>query len=152
MRRLLVEHKRRCGLLVRALGICSQVVSLSRSSGLHEHTQTLTYTSTCVTRAHAKGLVPCRPMPTQQAGNCEAMPGPAYRDLATALHSLAWSNIHTWPPLPSAGPSGWPLICSRDNNCVNCGFSCRETVRDWLCRSVLMWADVKRSSQCKCFV
>ncbi len=32
--------------------------------------------------------------------------------------------------------------------CGNCGFICRETVRDWLSGSVLMWADVKKSSQC----
>lgn len=109
--RLLVKHGRRCRLLVRAFWMCRQVLSLSCMN-----THTHTYTLTCVTHAHAKGLVPSRPLPTQQAGNWGAMPGPAYRDLATALHSLAWSNIHTWPPLPSAGPSERPLICSRDNN------------------------------------
>lgn len=113
VRKLTVEHRRRCRLLVGDFWICHQVLSLSWvSSGLlHAHT----YTLTCVTRAHAKGLVPSRPLPTQQAGNWGAVPGPAYRDLATALLSLAWSNIHTWLSLPSAGTSEWLLICSRDN-------------------------------------
>lgn len=62
-----------------------------------------------------QGISPPRPLPTQQAGNRGPVPGAAYRDLATALHSLAQSNIHTWPPLPSAGPSAWPPICGKDS-------------------------------------
>lgn len=39
--RLLVKHERRCRLLVRAFGLCRQVLSLSCNSGLlHEHAHT----------------------------------------------------------------------------------------------------------------
>lgn len=66
--------------------------------------------------ANTGGLVPFRPLPTQRAGDWEAAPGPAYRDLATAVHCLARSNVHPWPPLPSAGLCEWPQICTQDNH------------------------------------
>lgn len=52
--------------------------------------------STCVSPSMPGDYVPSGPLPTQQAGNWGPMPGPAYRDLATTLHSpLLVKHTHT---------------------------------------------------------
>lgn len=68
-----------------------------------------------MTGVRARGLVASKPLSIQRAGGRGAMPVPAYEDLASALHSPAWSNMHARPPARLLDPRGRPPICSQDN-------------------------------------
>lgn len=97
-----------------------------------------------MTGVRARGLAASKPRSVQRAGRRGAMPAPAYEDLASALHSpvkdaRAASRAVCW----TLGDGRRSAV--RIMKCVNCFFSCREAVRNWLCRSVLMRGSSQRN-------
>lgn len=144
MWRLLVKQKRRCRLLVGAWWICRQVSSSSCSLGLqHEHVH----------------INMCDPCPCQGISPLQAPAHTAGRQLGSNARACLQRFSHCFT-LRGSVKHTHGLLCRLQDPvngrwsaaeiivCANRGLSCRETARVGFRRSVLMWADVKRSSQC----
>lgn len=145
--RVVIKQGKKSLQVVTRRSLTSATRSLSLSSGLnlrHNHTQTRTYDRRPCQRISSL-QAPVHTAASQLGSNASAC---LQRfSLCFTLPGLA---KHTRGPLCRLlEPQRRPTICSQDNDvCELFSCSCREMVRNWPCRSVLMYGDVTGSSPC----